>query len=167
LRERLRILDVHIVVYDPYLTHQEAEDLGVEKVSLEELFHRSDVASLHTPLMSETGGMITGRLLASMKRNATFINTARGAVVKEGEMIEVLLRRPDLYAVLDVADGEPPQPSSPLYTLPNVVLSPHIAGSRHSECARMGQLMVDEALRFLDNRPLRWEVTQAETAVAA
>ncbi len=82
-------------------------------------------------------------------------------------MIDVLLRRPDLFAVHDVTDGEPPVKNSPLYTLPNVVLTPHIAGSRHAECVRMGRLVAEEALRFLDRRPLLWEVRREETAVAA
>ena len=75
-------------------------------------------------------------------------------------MIEVLKCRPDLLAVLDVASEEPPHEDSPLYTLPNVVLTPHIAGSVGQECRRMGQCMVEELARYLAGQPLQWPVTR-------
>jgi phosphoglycerate dehydrogenase-like enzyme len=108
--------------------------------------------------------MITGAHLASMRPGATFINTARGAIVREGEMIEVLAGRPDLFAVLDVTYPEPPEPGSPLYTLPNVVLTPHIAGSMDRECERMGRYMVDELERYLAGEPLQWAISREEAA---
>jgi phosphoglycerate dehydrogenase-like enzyme len=132
----------------------------VELLPLDELFRRADVVSLHTPLLKETEGMITGAHLASMKPGATFINTARGAIVREKEMIEALKKRPDLQAVLDVTHPEPPEPGSPLYTLPNVILTPHIAGSMDGECRRMGRYMVEELRRFVDGKPLRWQITR-------
>jgi phosphoglycerate dehydrogenase-like enzyme len=77
-------------------------------ISLEDFFRRSDVVSLHTPWLPEMLGMINGAHFACMKQDASFINTARGAVVREQEMIEVLQQRPDLYVVLDVTYPEPP-----------------------------------------------------------
>ena len=161
---RLASHDVKCLVYDPFLNGNDAADLGVELCSLEELFARADVVSLHTPELPETRGLITGKLLASMKPNATFINTARGAVVREAEMIETLRHRPDLQAVLDVCDPEPPAPDSPLLTLPNVVLTPHIAGSMGRECRRLGRCMVDEVRRYLAGEPLHWQITEADAA---
>jgi phosphoglycerate dehydrogenase-like enzyme len=102
--------------------------------------------------------MITAELLNSMKKGATFINTARGHVVRENELIQVLEDRPDLQAVLDVTEQEPLPLSSPLNALPNVVLTPHIAGSQGRECQRMGQYMVDELDRYLAGSPLLWQV---------
>jgi len=139
----------------------------VESVSLDQLFRESDVISLHTPSLPATKGMITGAHFAAMKPNATFINTARGAVVRETEMIEVLTHRPDLQAVLDVTDPEPPKPESPLYTLPNVVLTPHIAGSQNNECRRMGHYMVEELGRYLAGQPLKWQINQELAAKLA
>jgi phosphoglycerate dehydrogenase-like enzyme len=72
-----------------------------------------------------------------------------------------------LQALLDVTAPEPPLPHSPLYTLPNVILTPHLAGSLGSECERMGHAMADELERFLDGRPLRWEVTPERAALMA
>jgi len=159
LLKLLKSLDVHILAYDPFLSAEEADVLGVERVSLDELFRRSNVVSLHTPSLAETHGMITGCLLASMPNGATFINTSRGEVVKEAEMIEVLTHRPDLQAVLDVIEREPADPTSKIFDLPNVVLTPHIAGSVGQECRRMGQFMIAELKRYLAGEPLQWVVT--------
>lgn len=104
---------------------------------------------------------------AAMKPGATFLNTARGAIVREAELIEVLRARPDLLAVLDVTYPEPPVPGSPFYTLPNVILTPHIAGSLDQECQRMGQIVVDELKRFLAGEPLQWAISQQQAAVMA
>jgi len=167
VRERLRHFDVRVIAYDPFVPKEEADRLDVELCPLEDVFRRADVVSLHTPWLKETEGMITGAHLASMKPRATFINTSRGAVVKEREMIEVLKQRPDLYAVLDVTYPEPPAPDSPLYTLPNVVLTPHIAGSMSKECGRMGMYMAEELERYCNGEPFRWEITKEKAAIMA
>ena len=159
LLKLLAPFDLDVLVYDPYISGEAAETMGTTKVSLEELFRRSDVVSVHTPMMDETRGMIEGGHITSMRTGATFINTARGGVVRESELIEVLKQRPDLQAVLDVTDPEPPAADSPLYSLENVVLTPHIAGSVGNECRRMGQYMVDELKRYLAGEPLKWQVT--------
>ncbi|MGC4030969.1 MAG: hydroxyacid dehydrogenase [Tepidisphaeraceae bacterium] len=156
--------DVKVLTYDPYLSAEEALRLGVENVSLEQLFAESDVVSLHAPDLPSTKHMINGRLLSTLRQGATFINTARGSVVCESELIQVLTARPDLQAVLDVTQKEPLPIDSPLNTLANVVLTPHIAGSQGRECQRMGQYMVDELDRYLAGRPLQWAVQPAAVA---
>lgn len=158
--ELLKPFDLRVLAYDPFVTPAEAQALGVTLVPLETLFRECDVASLHTPWLKETEGLITGAHLASMKPGATFINTARGAIVREPEMIAVLEQRPDLTALLDVTYPEPPVPGSKLYTLPNVILTPHIAGSMNAECRRMGRFMIEELDRFNAAQPLRWQVTE-------
>lgn len=165
--ERLRSYEVKVIAYDPYVKAETAAAIGVELVSLDEVFTRADVVSLHTPWLKETEKMIQGRHFALMKPDATFINTARGAVVDEEAMIEVLQNRPDLMAVLDVTYPEPPKPGSPLYTLPNVVLTPHIAGSLNQECRRMGRYAVEECRRYLRGEKLHWQVTEAMAATLA
>ncbi|MEI6085886.1 MAG: NAD(P)-dependent oxidoreductase, partial [Verrucomicrobiota bacterium] len=161
--ELLRHHDVHVIAYDPFA----APIAGVELCSLADLFRRADVVTLHTPWLKETEGLITSAHFASMKPGATFINSARGAVVRETEMIEILQRRPDLFAVLDVTYPEPPVPNSPLYTLPNVILTPHMAGVLDNECRRMGQSMVDELRRYLAGQPLQWQITKEKAALLA
>ncbi|MEG0498187.1 hydroxyacid dehydrogenase [Carnobacterium sp. CS13] len=158
--ELLQPFDLEVIAYDPFVSEEEAKELNVKLCSLEEVFQKSDVVSLHSPLLKETTGMITGELIVSMKDYATFINTARGAIVKEDEMVEILKRRTDLTAILDVTCPEPPPKTSMLYTLPNVVLTPHIAGSMGGEMGRMGAYMLEELKRYLDNKPLDWEITE-------
>lgn len=160
--ERLRTSDLEVVAYDPYVKPELAQALGVRMVSLEELFQISDVVSLHTPALKETEGMITGALLRHMKEHATLLNTARGALIREDELIATLKARTDLTAVLDITYPEPAAEGSPLYELPNVVLTPHIAGSMGNECKRMGSFMSEEVARLLAGQPLRWQVTRAQ-----
>ena len=163
----LRRFDVNVIAYDPFAGAEAAAALGVSLCSLDECFARADVVSLHTPWLPETERMITGAHFQAMKPDATFINTARGAVVDEPAMIAVLQDRPDLTAVLDVTHPEPPRPGSPLYTLPNVILTPHIAGSMNHECRRMGRYAVEECRRFLRGEPLQWQVTKERAATLA
>lgn len=165
--ELLRPFDLKVVAHDPYATAETAEALGVELCDLDAVFQRADVITLHTPWLKTTEGMITGNHFASMKPYASFINTARGAIVREAEMIQVLRQRADLQAVLDVTDPEPPAPDSPLRILPNVVLTPHIAGSMFGECRRMGRFMVDELQRYLNGEPLHWRVAREMVATLA
>jgi phosphoglycerate dehydrogenase-like enzyme len=163
----LRSFRLDIVAYDPFLSRDAARSLGIKLVSLEELFEISHVVSLHTPWLPETEGMIRGHHLARMRKNGTFINTARGAVVNEKEMIEVLRRRPDLYALLDVTYPDPPLPESPLYVLPNVILTPHIAGPINGECRRLGAMAVDEFERYSKGEPLLGKVREEMLATIA
>ncbi|MCL4506898.1 MAG: hydroxyacid dehydrogenase [Chloroflexi bacterium] len=165
--ERLKTFDVRIIAYDPYVTPAQGAQSGVEMVTLDELFRRADVVSVHTPWLKETEGLISGAHLASMKPYSTFINSSRGAVVREDEMIAVLQQRADLVAVLDVTHPEPPAPDSPLYTLTNVVLTPHIAGSMDSECRRMGQYMIAELERYIAGQPLQYSLTRERAAIMA
>ncbi len=156
----LSLFDVKVIAYDPFVTEAEAAELSVELCALDDVFQKADVVSLHTPLLPETVGLITGSHLEKMKTHASFINTARGAIVKENEMIDVLSQRSDLTAIIDVTDPEPPNKDSLLYRLPNVVLTPHIAGSLGTECGRMGSYMVQELKRYLNGQPLKWGISE-------
>ena len=160
LLELLSAFDLKRLAYCPFLDEEGAKKLNVERASIEDVFKRADVISLHTPDLPSTKGMITGRHFEMMKPGATFINTARGAVVREKEMCEVLSRRPDITAVLDVIDPEPPEPDSPVTKLPNVFLTPHIAGSLGPECQRLGYFMVQEFQRYLAGEPLKYRITK-------
>ncbi|WP_338894144.1 hydroxyacid dehydrogenase [Sinorhizobium meliloti] len=153
----LRHLDYRLLLYDPLVKDAEAMALEVEKVDLDTLMARSDIVSLHAPLLPETRHMIDNRQLALMKDGATLINTARGALVDEAALIEKL-QSGAINAVIDVTDPEIPDENSPLYDLPNVFLTPHIAGAIGLERMRLGEMAVDEVARFLEGRPLLFEV---------
>lgn len=165
--ERLRPFDVAVLACDPWVSPAEAEQLGVTLVSLDEIFSRSDVVSVHTPHLPETEGMITGALLNRLRPGATLINTSRGAVIREDEMAEVLTQRSDLTAVLDVLLHEPPQPANPLLKLPNVMITPHIAGALGSERLRLGHLMIEEFKRWQRAEPLQWQITSEKSRLLA
>lgn len=156
---RLKESKLNILVFDPFLPDQAAEDLGVQKVSLDELFRRCQVVSNHLANNAETKGMLTGAHFTQMPPYATFLNTGRGAQVVEPELINVLKARPDLMAILDVTDPEPPVEGSEFYSLPNCVLTPHIAGSKGNEFFRMADYMHQVYKDFLAGKPCPYEVT--------
>jgi phosphoglycerate dehydrogenase-like enzyme len=165
--EKLRTLDVRVIAYDPFVSDADAARCGVRLCSMEEVFATADVVSCHMPSTPRTQQILGATLFAAMKPGATFINTARGSVVNETDLVAVLRARPDLFAVLDVQGHEPPLPDDPLFTLPNLVLTPHIAGSMGLECRRMGRMMVDELDRYLAGQPLRGEVRREELEMLA
>lgn len=158
----IRLLKDHqldICVYDPYLSDEAALKLGVRKLPLEDIFSTCQVVSNHIADLPATAGMLNYSLFSSMRPNAAFLNTGRGSQVVEADLIRVLHERPDLTAILDVTMPEPPESDSELYTLDNVFLSPHMAGSYGNEVARMGEYMIDEFQRFVQHEPCRFEVT--------
>lgn len=157
--ELLAAHDLRILVYCPFLEEADAALLGVERASLADLFRESDVVSIHTPVLPETLGLVTGDLVRSMRPDATLLNTARGVILDQPSVVAALRSRPDLTAILDVTDPEPPTAGDPLFSLPNVIVTPHIAGSHGRECSRLGSYMADELERFMAGTPLRWRIT--------
>ena len=153
----LTLLDANILLFDPYLTEDEAKYLGVEKVSLEDLMTRANVVSLHAPATEETKHMINKSNLKLMKDGAIFINTARGSIVKEQDLIEEL-KTGRITACLDVTDPEPPDVQSPLRRLPNVILTPHIAGATANNRLRNGCYAVDELEGFFQGKEIHYQV---------
>jgi phosphoglycerate dehydrogenase-like enzyme len=145
---------------DPFLTDERAREMGVEKVGLEELFERSYVVSNHVPDLPSTKQLLGGALFERMRDGATFINSGRGAQVVEADLARVLAARPDLTALLDVTFPEPPAADSPLWRLPNVVMSPHIGGTIGDEVGRLADCAIEEFEAWRDGRPLRYQVTR-------
>jgi phosphoglycerate dehydrogenase-like enzyme len=157
--EFLKPFQLHVIVFDSFLTDAQAAELGVEKVTLEAAFRRGYVLSNHLADVPKTKQMLHGELFAAMRENATFINTGRGATVDEAGMIRVLKSRPDLTALLDVTWPEPPSEGSPLYTLPNVALSTHFAGSSGDEVVRMADCCLEEFISWQADLPLNHTVS--------
>ncbi|MCD6231533.1 hydroxyacid dehydrogenase [Candidatus Aerophobetes bacterium] len=155
----LKSLEVKILLYDPYCSEEETKKLGVKKVSLEDLMKVSDVVSLHAPNISSNYHMINRDNLKLLKDGAIFINTARGSLVDEEALIEEL-KKGRITACLDVTDPEPPGKDSFLRRLPNVILTPHIAGAVANNRFRQGNYAVNEIIRFFSGEKVRYEVTE-------
>jgi phosphoglycerate dehydrogenase-like enzyme len=161
--ERLRPFDFDVTVYDPTISDAEALRLGARRVSLDELMSCSDIVSLHAPALPETFNMIGPAQLAAMKDGSTLINTARGELVDHNALIGEL-ESGRLNAFLDVTSPEPLPAGHPLYTLPNVLLTPHIAGSMGTELHRLAAYAIDEIERYAAAAPQRFPVGLADLA---
>ena len=148
-----------ILVFDPFLPDPVALELGVKKVSLEELFSNCNVTSNHLANNAQTKGMLNYSHFSSMPPYSTFLNTGRGAQVVEADLVKALEERHDLFAVLDVTDPEPCENDHKFYSLPNCILTPHIAGSAGNEVHRMAEYMLNEFEAFTENNPCKYEVT--------
>jgi len=160
LIDLLKPFNLKVIVWDPFLSNEKAVELGVEKVSaLDEAFQRGLAVSNHLANVPETQGLLTAELFASMRENATFINTGRGATVVEADLIRVFSERDDLTALLDVTYPEPPVSESPFYTMPNVHLTSHIAGSMGDEVVRMADYVIEEFQAWENGQSLHYNVT--------
>lgn len=159
--EMLRGYHIETLTFDPFASDEKLAGLGTKRATLEEIFSQCQTISNHIANLPTTQGMLTYRHFSLMKPNATFINTGRGAQVVEADLIRALQEEPGRTALLDVTWPEPPAADSPLWTMENVVLTPHIAGSMSSEVARMGAYMADEYLRLEKGEPCLYEVSRS------
>lgn len=155
-----------ILLHDPFVSNEEAARLGVELVPLDELMRRADVVHLCAPNVPATRHMINAEMLALLRDKAIFINTSRGALVDEAALIAEL-ENERIFACLDVTDPEPPEPGSPLYTLPNCILTPHIAGAVKQNIRRQGDSVVEQIEAFVTGNPMPCEVPLEKLGILA
>ncbi|MFJ1733848.1 hydroxyacid dehydrogenase [Streptomyces sp. NPDC088254] len=166
LLELLRPYDFEILLYDPYVDAAEAAALGARPLPLEDLLRDSDIVSLHAPDIPETRHMLDRERLALIRDGGMLINTSRGGLIDHTALTEELVSG-RLHAILDVTEPEPPPADSPLYRLPNVFLTPHIAGSLGNELERLGLVVVEEMERVAAGRPLAHQVRHTDLARVA
>jgi phosphoglycerate dehydrogenase-like enzyme len=166
LLELLRPFDFQVLLHDPTLAPGEAEALGAEPVELDDLVARADVVTLHAPSLPSTRHQIDARRLALMRDGAILVNTARGALVDHAAL-ERELASGRIDAVIDTTEPELLPADSPLYELPNVFLTPHVAGALGSETRRLVDLALGEIERFVRGEPLRHEVRRADLETIA
>jgi phosphoglycerate dehydrogenase-like enzyme len=162
----LRPFAFTVLVADPYLSGEEAANLGVTAVDLDQLLAASDVVSVHAPNLPQTHHLIDERALALIRPGATFINTSRGALVDQDALVR-RLQRGDLFAILDVTTPDRLAADHPLYELPNVILTPHVAGSLGVELERLGATALDEARRAARGEPLLYRLDPSALAWTA
>lgn len=163
LIELLRPFDLQVAVSDPFLAPEEAQALGVELLELPELLATSDIVTVQAPDLPETRNMLDAAELALLRDGATLVNTARGALVNTAALTRELVAG-RINAVLDVTEPEVLPVESPLWTLPNVFLTPHLAGSRGNELARLGACAVRELELFAAGKPAAYPVYRDELA---
>lgn len=155
--ERMRVFGCKLAAYDPYVSEAELKALGVEKVSLDELFSKADVLSLHLPLTDETHHLVNRDRLSAMKPSAILINTARGGLVDTHALAEALANGKISQAGVDVFENEPLEMNHPLRTCPNAILTPHIAYYSVASIVRLQRFAAEEVERALQGKPLRCE----------
>lgn len=162
----LRPHDLDLLLHDPYVDAAEAAALGARSVPLDELCAASDVVSVHAPELPATRGLIDARRLGLMRDGATLVNTSRGSLIDQDALVaELVTGRID--AVLDVTEPEVLPADSPLYDLPNVVLTPHVAGSLGGELHRMAAAAADELARYAAGLPFAHPVVAEDVARSA
>ena len=144
--QRAQVMKMQVVAYDPYVDSAIFAQAGVEPVSLDELAERSDYVSCHLPLTPQTRGMIGSEFFNRMKETAHFINTGRGAVVVESDLVTALRERRIAGAGLDVYASEPIDPTHPLCSMDNVFLTPHSAGYADTTFASLCRRVARAAL---------------------
>lgn len=122
-------LAMQVIGYDPYLAPGSARELGIQTVTLDELFRRADFISVHTPLTNETRSLINAQAIRQMKDGVMIINCARGGIINEEDIYEALKSKKVAAAAFDVFEEEPVKPDHPLLTLDNFICTPHIGAS--------------------------------------
>ncbi len=165
-REVIRVLRpfaVRMLVYDPFLAAEDARALQVEKVDLNDLFARADIVSLHAPSIPETDRMVGAQQLSLLRDGAVLVNTARGSLIDHDALTREAAKG-RIRVALDVTTPEPPPADSPLRSMPNVILTPHVAGHGRYGHRRIGDATVAALEDFLAGRPVtgaidpdRWE----------
>jgi D-3-phosphoglycerate dehydrogenase len=167
--KRAASFDMKVIAYDPFLSKEVANQIGIELVELEELFKRSDYISAHTPLTSETRHLISEKEIALMKKGVRLVNCARGGIIDEEALLKCLDSGKVAGAALDVFEKEPPDFSSPLLKHKNVVITPHLGASTEEAqvnvaieiCESVRDALLNKGVRNAANFPcLAQEVCQ-------
>ena len=147
--------DMRVLYADTFRNQRAEEELGATKVEFDDLLVRSDFVSVHADLNDQTRGMFDAAAFRRMKRTAVFVNSARGPIVNQPDLVEALRSRTIFAAGLDVTDPEPPAADDPLLRLPNVIVAPHIASATVATRNAMADIAADNLLLGLEGKPLR------------
>lgn len=164
--ELLGSFDFDVLLYDPTISGGDPVLRGAQRVSLDELFERATIVSVHAPLLPETRGMVGAAELAKLAPGSTLINTARAPIVDQAAL-GAALATGRLKAILDVTDPEPLPLGHPLRSEPNLLITPHVAGALGNELFRLGESVVREAELFSQNREAAFPVLKDDLAAMA
>lgn len=148
--KRGKAFGMKLLVEDPFLTKEQIEEIGAEKVEVDELLKNSDMVTLHLPLTGETKNFLSEERLAMMNASSILVNIARGGLVDENALYQLLKEGKMRGAVLDVYREEPPE-NCPLLELDNVVLTPHLGASTLAAQERAGKVVMEKIREFFEN----------------
>ena len=152
--KRAQGLSMNVIAYDPFLSEEKARAMGVEKVSLQDLFKRSDFITIHTPLTSDTKNMINKETIGMMKNGVRIINCARGGIINEKDLYDALVEGKVAGAALDVFEKEPPE-NNPLLTLDNVIATPHLGAATKEAQENVAVAVAEQVVDYLINNTIR------------
>lgn len=162
----LKNFHVDILMYDPTLSEEYIENLGAKKVELEKLLCDSDVISIHAPSIPATDNMLNKDNLCLIKDGAVLINTARGTVINEIDLIEEL-KKGRFFACIDVTNPEPPDVNNELRYMENVIMTPHIAGAVNNGCKRIALHICEEMERLNNGEKMKTEINPEDLSKLA
>ncbi len=156
----IRWFDCEVLVYSSHLGQEEAAKYNARVATLEEIFSTCDVVSIHTSMTPRTKSMVTRELMEMLQPHALLVNTARGGVIDEPAMFE-LLGQKRFYAALDVFAKEPPLPDSPIRNMENVLAMPHMGGPTMDMREHVAMAICDDICRLQKGEPLQHAISQA------
>ena len=163
---RLKAFDMHVIAYDPFVSANHFEALGVEQVTLDEVFARTDVLSFHVPSTAETRHLLNADTIERLRSGAIVLNMARGDVVDQEALAAALRSGKIAAAGVDVFNHEPCT-DSPLFGLPNVVVTPHTAGSSFEALEAVGRVIASSTLAALRGEAVSNAVNLPQAALDA
>jgi D-3-phosphoglycerate dehydrogenase len=158
--KKLKGFDVKILACDPYLSARRWADLGLPHTPLEELLGKSDIVTIHVPVNDETRGMFNLEKFGLMKKTAVVVNTARGPIIKTGDLVEALQRGLIAGVGIDVFEKEPPPAGFELLKMDNAVVSPHIAWYSEEGGQDIRVMIMDDVKAILKGKPPRHVVNK-------
>ena len=157
LAKRAIAMDMKCVAYDPFITKERAAQLGVEMMSVEDLFRIADVITVHTPLIAETKHLINAKSIATMKDGVRIINCARGGIIDEKALYDAVRSGKVAGAALDVFETEPPT-DSPLLTLDQVIVTPHLGASTAEAQVNVAVSVAKQCIEVLNGGSAKYVV---------
>ncbi len=142
---------MHCIAYDPFISQDKAEELGVELVELDEIYKRSDFISVHSPLTDQTRHMLSDEQFGKMKEGVRIINCARGGIIDEAALVRAIENGKVAGAALDVFEKEPPDADNPLLTMPQVICTPHLGASTGEAQENVAIAVAKQMVAFFEN----------------
>ena len=155
--KRALALEMNVIGYDPYLSDENANEMGIEKVELPALFSRSDFITIHTPITTDTRNLINQKTMQGMKKGVRIINCARGGIINENDLYAALKSGMVAGAALDVFEKEPPG-DNPLLTLDNVICTPHLGAATQEAQENVAIAVAEQVADYLMNGVIRHAV---------